>query len=111
MRFFAYGTLKSTHSRGNTLEYSLGMLRVSLPYKMVSLGPFPGLVPDENYHQITGELFDISTEELDILDMIEGYPDFYTRKQEIILDAPTWIYYLPPEEYGEYPEVCNGNWS
>jgi gamma-glutamylcyclotransferase (GGCT)/AIG2-like uncharacterized protein YtfP len=83
---FVYGTLKT----GGRLNYKLvetgatlvGPARIlSKDHVMRSLGGFPALqkVATGSGTYIQGELWVVSTDGIRVLDMVEGYPHFYSR--------------------------------
>ena len=108
MKVFVYGTLKSGH-------YNNGLLRTSkllesgiktIPFKMISLGAFPALVPDEELHEIVGEIYEVDEYTMENLDRLEGFPMFYSKTK---IDE-CFIYYLP-NKHDKYPEIKDGNWQ
>ena len=82
---FAYGTLKRGHYNHDLLrdaEY-VGDVRTRHPYPMVQLDePFPYLLDKEGEgRRIKGELYRIDINILNRLDVLEGCPDLYYRKE------------------------------
>src|SRR6478735_4964114 len=85
--YAVYGTLRKGFGNykrilEGTDSEMLGTTVLMLPYKMVSLGGFPGLVPTDwaHTHQITIEVFRINNRAIEEqLDLLEGYPNFYEK--------------------------------
>jgi len=122
MYVFVYGTLREGCGNHERLlgRPPIATIIAELPYRMVSLGGFPGLVPSElglhghKLHQITGEIYEVSDIEFERLDRLEGYPDFYNRiqfpLQEFGIDNSAWVYVLKPEDGIGCLSVETGNW-
>ena len=79
---FLYGTLKRGQ-RNHALvrdQRFLGEAVTAARYRLVDLGPYPGLVRDEaNGVAVRGELWEVSACVLGELDDFEGVPEEYTR--------------------------------
>lgn len=75
---FVYGTLKSGHSRNHALssERYVGVARTVDDYAMYSLSGFPGMVKVDRTvasgKKIYGELYEVSDQCLERIDVIEG---------------------------------------
>jgi len=122
MYVFVYGTLRvggGNHAR-LLARLPLATIIAELPYRMVSLGGFPGLIPSEvtengpKMYQITGELYNVTKDEFASLDRLEGYPTFYNRiqfpLQEFGIDNSAWVYVLKPEDGEGCLDVAQGDW-
>lgn len=113
VRVFVYGSLKKGF--GNH-EWCLGKADMlgeaeTLPqYSLFSLGSFPG-VRKGGVTAIQGELYDVSRDELDSLDSLEGHPSFYKREVIETSEGEAWIYLLPEDEYGEHETIPSGVWE
>lgn len=95
-KVFVYGTLKKGHGNHRLLRQSryLGRCYVEGKWGMVNLGAFPAVVEAETPTKIFGEVYLIDTKTLMSLDILEGYPTFYTRTK---VDTPwkkAWMYHL-----------------
>ena len=101
IRVFVYGTLKSGHSNAGALRGAdfLGRCRLTAGHRLVDLGFYPGLVmdpsPTAEQRTVLGEVYRISREQLAILDMIEGHPNYYARMKVTTPWKGAWAYYLP----------------
>ena len=98
---FIYGTLKQGFSNHRYLAGSkfLGTARTQEKYAMYSDG-LPFVIMTEPVSQIQGELYQVDDITLDLLDDIEGHPNWYRREQvEICLDdgnysiTKAWVYF------------------
>lgn len=113
--YAVYGTLRKGFGNyqrileGTDSEF-LGTERAYIPFKMVSLGGFPGLVPS-NDTKITLEVFRINNPAIERqLDLLEGYPDFYEKTKIATQWGEANIYYLHSERYKNYPVIPSGDW-
>lgn len=82
IKVFVYGTLKRDGCRANMLADSkyLGEASTLHNYTMVDLGHFPGIIfTPIGGTEIHGELFEVDSKTLAVLDRVEGHPDFYQR--------------------------------
>ncbi len=108
---FVYGTLLSEERNNHYLEYSelLGK-EVVYGFKMKDLGFFPACMEDSNSEvAILGEVWEISTKTLAILDGLEGYPDFYNRVLVRTFIGEAWIYIN--NNVGHCPTIESGDWK
>jgi gamma-glutamylcyclotransferase (GGCT)/AIG2-like uncharacterized protein YtfP len=117
--YAVYGTLRQgfgnyeRHLNNKHSQY-LGTETKMIPFKMVSLGGFPGLIPTDYAHcsMITYEVFRVTDKRVENgLDMLEGYPDFY---QKTVIDTQ-WgkanLYILSEKRYGNRTIVESGDWK
>lgn len=97
-RVFVYGTLK----KGNTIrgidrfgdaEYVSDAQTIDSQYSMYTMGAFPAVVLG-GQHRVTGEVWEVSEETFQVLDQIEGFPDFYTRSVIETTAGPAWMYHI-----------------
>ena len=98
-KVFVYGTLKSG-GRVRGLQQFDGAIGVGEAttsdalYSLFDLGAFPCVTLDGN-QKIKGEVWSVDTETFKMLDAIEGYPDFYSRKEINTTEGKVWMYYIP----------------
>lgn len=99
IRVFVYGTLKHGHGNHRLLEKAtfLGRCYITGTYRLLDLGWYPGLVLDQNTPKsnIFGEVYRITQETLDDLDILEGNGSYYTRTQVQTPWKKAWCYFLP----------------
>jgi gamma-glutamylcyclotransferase (GGCT)/AIG2-like uncharacterized protein YtfP len=106
-----YGSLKKgfgNHRLLTNAEY-LGVDKID-GWDMYGLGGFPGIVAGEGSIHI--EVYKVDDEEMARLDMLEGYPSFYDRKQVSTQHGDAWVYFLAtPENYIDTCAVVpTGRW-
>ena len=104
-KVFVYGTLKTGGALRGMDAISMdsvlvGRAKTEYPdYDMIDLGSFPGVISGTKF--IQGEVWEVNEDTFQVLDQIEGYPDFYDRKLVHTTEGKAWMYYLPnPEQYG-----------
>jgi gamma-glutamylcyclotransferase (GGCT)/AIG2-like uncharacterized protein YtfP len=112
-KIFVYGSLlrgMANHDVIKDAQYG-GRARTAYEFTMVRLGYYPGVV-HEGDQSIVGELYELSPVQLQRVDMLEGHPDYYKRKQ-IVLNTgdKAWIYLLGREYLDKYPHVPDGYWK
>jgi gamma-glutamylcyclotransferase (GGCT)/AIG2-like uncharacterized protein YtfP len=109
-RVFVYGTLRRGGSNHRLIsgERLLGEFITEPKYRMLDLGPFPGVViPGDQ--AIVGEVFSVSAITLHALDRLEEIPHLYLRER---IDSPwgnVWIYLYRRSAY-KAPVVPGGDW-
>ena len=110
-KVFVYGTLK----KGGAIRGLDGQPGAELvgdavttdsEYSLFDLGAFPA-VGIKGKNKIKGEVWEVSDQIFASLDRIEGYPDFYDRKQISSSKGNTWIYYIPgiEQEHDIYRDI------
>lgn len=101
-RVFVYGTLKRGFGNGERLLSNARFIGVdSLQnFLMYSLGgAFPAIVPTDDPARIVhGEVFEVTPDEFQSLDRLEGYPSFYDRMRTVTRKGENvWVYYHHPD--------------
>lgn len=85
---FCYGTLKKGYWNNILLEKAqfIGNAKTVNHYTMYSNGSFPyvSYIEDEVSYPIHGEVYNVTPEELERVDILEGHPSFYTRKPVLV---------------------------
>ena len=123
-RLFVYGTLRTpvggppgdTHYHAHISTGISGASSGALANaELVDFGSYPGVGPGNGV--VRGEVFTISEDVLDIADQVEGHPDFYERRIEVItLDDGTsteaWVYWAPEDllRDPDNPRIASGDW-
>ena len=99
---FVYGTLmqkagsiRSLDKFGPEAEFVSDTVTSSKQFDMLNLGHFPGVIDSASGNRVAGELWRVTNRVFSELDLIEGYPDFYTRKMVPTDHGIAWMYYLP----------------
>lgn len=110
---FVYGTLKkgcsNHHLLGNLAPVSENF--TDKQFRMLDLGHFPAVVKDEKVSRIYGELYNVGSEMLKVLDDFEGK---WFNRDEVVLDdgSRAAMYFLSAEVPCErYPVIRSGNWT
>jgi len=98
---FVYGTLKKGYGLHRVLEGSgsLGEGRLQ-DHFIYCLGSFPGISPEGGAGPVFGEVYEVTADVLETLDMVEGEGSLYHRRQvtvevsgaECPVQAWTYIY-------------------
>lgn len=105
-RVFVYGTLK----RGNRVrgmdqmgnaKFVNEAVTVDAAYSLYDLGSFPAVSRKGN-NRIQGEVWEVDNDMMNVLDCIEGYPDFYNRCEVVTTEGTAWMYHIDNVE-----EECN----
>jgi len=73
-------------------------------YTMRDLGSFPA-VSSGGTDFIQGELWEVDSETLEVLDQIEGHPDFYQREITHTKTGSAWMYQINDGTIGDYPVI------
>lgn len=79
---------------------------------MYDFGAFPAVKAHGN-GVVSGEVYDVSAEQLARLDWLEGHPLFYRRSAvECYLPEPikAITYFIVENPHGEYKEIKSGDW-
>jgi gamma-glutamylcyclotransferase (GGCT)/AIG2-like uncharacterized protein YtfP len=97
-KVFVYGTLKKGHGNHRLLRNSefLGRAVVHGQWQMADLGAFPAVVDAASVGPVFGEVYLIDAEVFASLDLLEGYPTFYTRTKVGTPYGRAWMYHLNP---------------
>lgn len=112
MRLFVYGSLlRGEENHGALLGARFVAEARTVPrYSLVSLGPYPALVPGGST-AVVGEVYEVTEELLCALDEFEGVPEHYLRVDvEIEGGEPAFAYVLAPQQEGDFPIVASGDW-
>lgn len=119
MLIFTYGTLMSGLHNHHFLKNSKFIARAhtQIPYVMYGRG-IPYVSKEEHRYPITGELYEITADQLDSIDILEGHPNFYKREEIPVIqedgqETVAWIYFCNPHpaakklEQGDYRKHLN----
>jgi gamma-glutamylcyclotransferase (GGCT)/AIG2-like uncharacterized protein YtfP len=118
IRVAVYGSLRE--GLGNHVcltEYGAEKLGVHVleeteGYRMVSLGGFPAVLPADDALQtpITIEVYRVNDQCLQILDSLEGHPDWYRRERVETPWKKAWMYVMQDSDYADHNPVDSGDW-
>lgn len=113
-----YGTLRQGEGNHALLERSegvtyLGTTTLKPEWKMLSLGGFPALIrcADCTASPVV-EVYEVPNEVLEgPLDMLEGYPGWYTRQLVPTEYGMAWLYFFPEDaDVSDLPVIEGGDW-
>lgn len=106
-----YGSLRAGMGNHRVIEGSkkLSTETVQIPFKMIDMGSYPGLLETEENNAIVIEIYEVTPDTYKRVERLEGYPSFYDRKDVPTSEGMVGIYYLPKswgrEEPNWVPEV------
>jgi gamma-glutamylaminecyclotransferase len=99
---FVYGSLRQNHSNHRLMgdAHCYGVGRTCDKYAMYITGGYPFVTSTEARYQITGELYAVDDDILDIVDKMEGHPLYYIRREVVIdvegVEYVAWMYFRDP---------------
>lgn len=110
-----YGSLRKGLYNHYLMSHSDFIKTVSaeVPFKMISMSDrFPALIPTKENNLVVFELYKVDDKTARNLDILEGYPDFYSKKYIKIEDEDYLVYYLSPLKITNEEEVVeSGDWT
>lgn len=108
-----YGSLRRGHGNWSwALNCDpLSTEEVDINFRMISLGGFPGLIPDENKHKITVEVYEVDDRTYKAIEKLEGFPSFYQKAVIETSLGECEIYILEDKRYTGSPVVEHGDWN
>jgi gamma-glutamylaminecyclotransferase len=110
-----YGSLRKGLYNHYLMSHSdfIKTISVEVPFKMISMSDrFPALIPTKENNLVVFELYKIDDKTARNLDILEGYPDFYSKKYIKIEDEDYLVYYLSPLKITNEEEVVkSGDWT
>jgi gamma-glutamylcyclotransferase (GGCT)/AIG2-like uncharacterized protein YtfP len=115
--YAVYGTLRQGFGNNRLLqnEYSeyLGTQTLTAPFRMVSMGGFPGMISTPGKEStITIEVFRVTNPTVEArLDRLEGYPGWYDKQTINTEWGKAFIYTQTENQVGKNPPVESGDWK
>ena len=110
-----YGSLRKGLYNHYLMSHSdfIKTVSVEVPFKMISMSDtFPALIPTKENNLVVFELYKVNDKTARNLDILEGYPDFYSKKYIKIKDEDYLVYYLSPLKITNEEEVVkSGDWT
>ena len=106
-----YGSLRQGHGNHRLLAgYECLATELSVPeFTMHSLGGFPALTKGE--FPVVIELYKVDALTFKSLDRLEGYPNFYNRREILTSRGNAWVYYINDLSHYNTDIVESGDWS
>lgn len=111
-RVGVYGSLKQGFGNHRVMQQAGGKLvgeATMVGATMYSLGAFPGLILDNNTSPIHLEVYEV--QDMQPLDWLEGFPDFYNRRIVSTSLGDCWVYHLNNENPRHLTKVESGKWE
>lgn len=117
IRIFVYGTLKKGHPNHRLIEAAtfLGRHQLEETSHLIDLGYYPGVVRARpaggESAVVRGEVYRVTSEMLDAVDVLEGHPNYYQRFKISTPWKSAWCYFLPVGYAAKYGAILNGLWN
>jgi len=111
-RVFVYGTLLAGEPNHRLLANAelVGAAVTKPVFALADLGFFPAMVEGGD-SAVRGEVYEVDSPTLARLDVLEGHPRFYKRRQVVLADGTTAeTYVLSPEQAAGRPTISSGDW-
>ena len=108
-----YGSLLEGFGNNGLLRDSkkLSSEVVDIPFKMISLGGFPGLIPAEENHNIYIEVWGVDDRTYSRVEILEGYPSFYQKSVINTSLGECEVYVLNDPRYQSDSIIEHGSWA
>jgi gamma-glutamylcyclotransferase (GGCT)/AIG2-like uncharacterized protein YtfP len=108
-----YGSLRKGKGNHRLIQHSnqLSQETVAIPFRMVSLGGFPGLIPTKENQNIIIEVYEVDDSTYRDVERLEGFPRFYQKAVIETSQGEAEIYVLEDAYYQKYPSVETGDWN
>lgn len=117
MLVFVYGTLKKGFRLSDVLKTSEYMGEGTINARMYDYGAFPACIADPD-RKVHGEVYNVTPEVKQELDMIEGVPRLYhlervnvKMKGDDKKEVEALVYFMWPYQIKGYDEVLSGIWE
>jgi gamma-glutamylaminecyclotransferase len=116
---FVYGTLRKGYGNSYLLANSelIGAAKTTNKYQMLIEGSIPFVRFDVHNVEITGEVYKVSNETLEEIDILEGHPTWYIRKTVpiVLLDScreiEAWLYFNDTVDETKLKEIETGDYK
>ena len=109
-----YGSLRKSHGNWRYILNCdpIKTEVVEIPFRMISLGSFPGLIPSDELNKITIELYNVDPKTYARVEMLEGWPSFYQKALIPTSMGEVEVYVLESPRYQSgYDSVESGDWN
>lgn len=113
---FVYGSLKRGFHNHLLLENAvfLGEYETLGQFTMYDYGSFPAVTVQPSNYSIFGELYEVDDITLEILDDLEGHPEWYDRGEVVLVGTKIkpFMYFMPRNLLSDRAvEMDNGVWT
>ena len=116
VRVFVYGSLRRGMENHDVMAGGrfTSVRRTEAHFQMLDLGRYPAVIDGDT--AIVGEVYQISRQHLERLDVFEGVPELYARRETVLDDGLlAWIYLYSGSANGadalsNIPCVPDGDW-
>ena len=110
LKIVVYGSLRKGMGNHRIIEHAtlLSTEIVSLPFEMIDMGSYPGLIRSKEVNDIVVEVYEVDMPTYQRVEMLEGFPSFYSREPIETTVGAGDIYFLDNDrgrEYPRYPRV------
>ena len=110
LKIVVYGSLRKGMGNHRIIEHAtlLSTEIVSLPFEMIDMGSYPGLIRSKEVNDIVVEVYEVDMPTYQRVERLEGYPSFYSREPIETTVGAGDIYFLDNDrgrEYPRYPRV------
>lgn len=108
-RIAVYGSLRQTMGNHRLIEHVPMHKKetIELPFKMISYGAFPALIPSNQQRPVVVEYYDLDPVTYARVERLEGYPHFYDKHTFVDSEGVNCeIYFVPndPDTGGTHIE-------
>lgn len=107
-----YGSLKKGFYNNDLLHDAefIGVWITPAKFTMYDLGPFPAVVTGGTC-SIHTEIYTVDDQILEMLDQLEGHPDFYRRRQFKADGDHVYMYVMDQKPGDHVPVISDGKWT
>ena len=110
LKVVVYGSLIKGMGNHRVIDGSklLSSEIISLPFEMIDMGSYPGLIRSKDINDIQVEVYEVDAQTYQRVEKLEGWPSFYDRELIETSVGAGDIYFLDNNkgrEYTRYPRV------
>jgi gamma-glutamylcyclotransferase (GGCT)/AIG2-like uncharacterized protein YtfP len=111
LRVVVYGSLRKGMGNNRVIDGAtlLSTETISLPFEMIDMGSYPGLIRSNEVNDIEVEVYEVNPQTYRRVEQLEGFPLFYNRDLIETSVGAGDIYFLEKDragrEYDRYPRV------
>ena len=110
LKIAVYGSLRKGMGNNRVIHGAtlLSTEVVALPFEMIDLGSYPGLIRSKDVNNIVIEVYEVDAPTYKRVEHLEGYPSFYSRDLIETSVGAADIYFLDKDngrEYNRRPKV------